>query len=191
MVKNKGSKYEREVCKQLSLWWTGGERDDVFWRSTTSGARATIRSKQGKVTFGQYGDIQATDPIGQPLLNVCTIEVKRGYTKDHFHDMIDSPSNELPKQYEKFIEQVKADSEKADSIYWLLIVKRDRKLPMVYMPIKFYKHLIIVGAFENVKFTHAIKIKKYNKVYFGCRLEEFWQIDPRYIEIMDKYNEEK
>ena len=64
----KGSQFERTVCKDLSLWWTKGKRDDVFWRTSGSGARAKTRSKTGEKTFGQYGDVQATDPIGQPLI---------------------------------------------------------------------------------------------------------------------------
>ena len=36
----KGSEFEREMCKCLSLWWTDSKRDDVFWRSAQSGGRA-------------------------------------------------------------------------------------------------------------------------------------------------------
>ncbi len=59
----KGSNFEREICKLLSLWWTNDKRDDIFWRTSGSGARATTRSKTKQKTFGQYGDVQATDPI--------------------------------------------------------------------------------------------------------------------------------
>jgi len=41
----KGSSFEREICTILSKWWTNNERDDVFWRTAGSGARATTRSK--------------------------------------------------------------------------------------------------------------------------------------------------
>lgn len=32
MSAKKGSSYERHICKQLSLWWTKGKRDDVVFR---------------------------------------------------------------------------------------------------------------------------------------------------------------
>ena len=75
----KGSAFERQICKELSLWWTYEDRDDIFWRTSNSGGRAIRRSKKKKQTFGQYGDIQAVDPIGQPLMDVLTFELKCGY----------------------------------------------------------------------------------------------------------------
>lgn len=80
MAKGKGSAFEREIAKQLSLWWTEGERDDIFWRTNASGARFTARRKQGKTTEGQGGDITFTDPIGKGLIDVFSIELKTGYS---------------------------------------------------------------------------------------------------------------
>jgi len=130
----KGSAFERAICKRLSLWWTGGERDDVFWRSATSGARATTRSRQGKSTFGQYGDIQATDPIGQPLLDMCTIELKCGYGKASVADVLDKPMNGAQQPWEKWVEQAIADAKKADVAYWMLITRRDRREALIFIP---------------------------------------------------------
>lgn len=48
----KGSVFEREICKALGRWWTDGERDDIFWRTAGSGARATCRLERGKVLRG-------------------------------------------------------------------------------------------------------------------------------------------
>jgi len=78
---SKGSQFEREVSKELSLWWSGGTRLDIFWRTPGSGAMAKTRSKTGGSALGQHGDIQATDPIGQPMIDVCSIELKKGYFK--------------------------------------------------------------------------------------------------------------
>ena len=77
---SKGPPFEREVCHALSLWWTKGERDDVLWRSQNSGARATSRSKVGKTTAGQYGDIAATDPTAAPVTALAVWECKVGYS---------------------------------------------------------------------------------------------------------------
>ena len=76
----KGSSFEREICKQLSYWWSDGERDDIFWRTSGSGARATIRRKVNIRTKYEYGDVAFTDPVGQPLIDTFLIELKRGYT---------------------------------------------------------------------------------------------------------------
>lgn len=131
--KQKGSAFEREICKKLSTWWAG--RDDVFWRSSNSGGRATIRKKQGKGTYGQYGDIACTDPIGHPFLKVFTVELKRGYSKCSVADLIDSMPKSAPSQFAKFVSQAKEEAKNAGSYFWLLIVKRDRKREIIYMPV--------------------------------------------------------
>jgi hypothetical protein len=59
--KNKGSSFEREFCKTISLWLSNKNRDDLFWRTSNSGGRYTIRKKSGKETDNQEGDITATD----------------------------------------------------------------------------------------------------------------------------------
>jgi hypothetical protein len=185
--KNKGSGFEREICKQLGLWWSKGKRDDIFWRSANSGGRATVRHRSGQGTFGQYGDIQATDPCGQALIDVCTIELKRGYSKENIHNLLDSRQTKHPKLYEKFILQASADSKKAKSKYWMLIAKRDQHVSVVYIPMKFYRELkkemfIYHGKHTNdiIKTTVRLKWKKWN--IFGCRLDEFLSaINPKVV----------
>lgn len=76
MGNKKGGSFEREVSKQLSLWITNGERDDVFWRTHGSGARHTVRFQKGKETAGQDGDIQSTHPLGEEFRNIFSIECK-------------------------------------------------------------------------------------------------------------------
>lgn len=62
--RSKGGVWEREVCRRLSLWVTKGKRDDLFWRTTMSGGRATIRLREGHSNFSQVGDITAIDELG-------------------------------------------------------------------------------------------------------------------------------
>lgn len=76
----KGGEYERDISRFLSLWWTRGERDDIFWRTSASGARATARAAKFKKTKYDYGDITFTDPIAKLMLDLMVIEAKRGYT---------------------------------------------------------------------------------------------------------------
>jgi hypothetical protein len=124
----KGSSYERQLCKQLSLWWSKGTNDDWFWRSSQSGGRATTRRKSGKSTVNAAGDICAMCPEGQRFLNVVTIEAKRGYTSATLSDLVEKKSGSL---YHGFIEQARTSALEAATTYWLLIHKRDRRPAIV------------------------------------------------------------
>jgi hypothetical protein len=72
----KGGAYEREVCRRLSLWVSGGTSADLFWRSAMSGGRATVQLKAGKVNIRQSGDICAIDPMGYPFVEANFTEIK-------------------------------------------------------------------------------------------------------------------
>jgi len=130
----KGAPFERELSKQLSLWWTADEdepSDAVFWRTSQSGGRATTREKSGKKTTGQYGDITATDPIGQPLIELVSIEAKNGYNNRDIMQFLDA--KKIPKaSLLEFINQASRDALRAEVPYWWMIHKRDRKQPMLY-----------------------------------------------------------
>lgn len=150
----KGSAFERECCVKLSLWWTQDlpePREDIFWRTAGSGARAKVRGRKSKQTHGQHGDICAIDPIGQPLIDLLTIELKRGYSKHTIADLLDKPEGAAKQVYEKWIEQAKESHKHAKSNSWLLIVKRDRRLAMAISPIfneastKFWCSGLLVG----------------------------------------------
>lgn len=129
----KGSNFEREICRMLSLWWSGGKSDAIFWRTSQSGGRATQRAKSGKETFGSYGDIAAVDPIGQPLLEVFTIELKRGRSHGSPIDLFDAKRTKRVRPFEAAINQAMSSVMQAHSKFWMLICRRDRKETMVYM----------------------------------------------------------
>jgi hypothetical protein len=135
---NKGSNFERSICKELSLWWTKGQRDDVFWRSSQSGGRATQRAKKGLRTYGSYGDIAAVDPIGDPLLKYYTIELKRGSTYKSMGDLIDCSRITAAHPWIKCLLQAKSAYLRAQSLTWLLICKRDHRETMVYLDATLY-----------------------------------------------------
>lgn len=142
--RGKGSGFERDLSRELSLWWTKGLRDDVFWRTSQSGGRSKTRMKTGRSTFGQYGDLQAVDPIGRPLMDLLTIECKKGYNKESAFNTIDN----LPiagtlhmTQWERFLRQAILDSSNGDTPHWLLIHRRDARATCVFMPMALYMHL--------------------------------------------------
>ncbi len=191
MGKNKGNSFERQVCKQLSLWWTNGKSEDIFWRTASSGAMANIRSKRHKECFGQYGDIQAINPIGQPLIDLCTIELKRGYSKSTFADLMEpsTHANPNPCQYEKFCLQAYADYQRSDSMSWLLIVKRDRRKTIVLIPSIIYKKLKKLGVGFRVPCFHLhYMLEGCGKIHiFGCTFDNFLaKVKPRHIKKIAK-----
>lgn len=75
--KAKGAGFERQTCKALSLWVSGGKREDLFWRSAMSGGRATVAARRGAKVSAQAGDITATHEDGHVLTNTWLIECKR------------------------------------------------------------------------------------------------------------------
>jgi hypothetical protein len=130
----KGGAFEREICKRLSLWWTDGEDDSCFWRTSNSGGRATVRGKQGKKTSGHYGDVAATDERGKPFLDLFTIEIKRGYNRCTSAELLDKPARAKAQQYETWIAKAREDSAAAGSSSWMLIHKRDQREAVVFIP---------------------------------------------------------
>jgi hypothetical protein len=73
--KVKGSSFEREVCKLFSLWISGGQNEDLFWRSAMSGGRATVAHRKGKVVR-QSGDITAVAPEAHFFTDIFFMECK-------------------------------------------------------------------------------------------------------------------
>lgn len=145
MNRGKGSGFEREISKLLSRWWSKGlgqpEREDIFWRSSQSGGRATQRRKKGKDTFGSYGDIAAVDPIGAPLIEMFTIELKRGDSHGCPFELIECEQSKVMKSWERVLMQTVLAHQSAGSKSWLLIHKKDRKQTMVYLPSEWAKKL--------------------------------------------------
>ena len=125
----KGSSFERTVCKQLSLWWTGGKDDSVFWRTSNSGGRATLRGKKGLSTRSHHGDLCAVDDCGKPFTDYFTVEAKRGYPGASSMELLDQ-SRGIP-VYRRWIEKAITTHKAAGSQTWLLIVKRNGREPLV------------------------------------------------------------
>lgn len=169
--KSKGGKFEREVASKLSLWFSEGKRDDIFYRSHSSGARFTSRKKIDKNTAYQSGDITCSDPCGKGLIDKWSVECKTGYGKWDILDIIDS-SQKTP-LLESFFNQCKKDSviSKKQPI---LIFRRPQRKVCVCIEKKYFFYLKnYFGKFEKVY------IIIYKKDLVVMEFEEFldW-IDP-------------
>lgn len=140
--RGKGSQFERDICRELSRWWSRDRRDDLFWRSAQSGGRATFRRKKGAPTQGHYGDICATSKDGESLLDVITIELKRGYSAENIAHLLDYDPDWIPRWtqpvFDQWLQQAIDSHEAAGSFAWLLIQKRDKRHPIVFFPGYFY-----------------------------------------------------
>lgn len=130
--KRKGGSFERDVCKAISLAWTGGARDDLFYRTASSGGRATGRARRGKTTANAAGDVAAMDPDGFPLLKAFSFEIKRGYNSHTIQDLLDG-MGAVP-LYRKWIRQAWESCGAAGSTSWAIIFRRDRRAPLAMFP---------------------------------------------------------
>lgn len=151
----KGGNFERELSVMLSLWWSDGKRDDIFYRSAGSGSRFTSRRKGGKDTFLQGGDIVATDAEGEPLMKALLIEAKTGYgTKVNGEivrwDILDFMDSRQEKPVlAKMWEQCCRDST-ISSRTPVLIFRRNRRSPCMLITKQFFNELInFYGYFKN------------------------------------------
>ena len=186
----KGSDFERELCKRLSLWWTDGERNDIFWRTSQSGGRATQRSKKGETTFGSYGDLTAIDPIGSPLIKMFTIEFKRGSSYGTPGDLLDFKPINSKHPWVVCLKQAIRSHEQAGSLAWMMICRRDHRLPIVYLEARILRMLRgdsgpISSDSNFVKFYLTIKQESlgFDRICFtGLPLESFLEsISPKQI----------
>lgn len=197
LCKMKGSDFEREVCKRFSLWWTGNRRDDIFWRSQASGARATQRA--GKRTAGQYGDITASDPSGNPLIDLITIEIKRGYSAMTIQDILDrGPAQTAQQEWEKFICQAVGSHNMAGSFAWMILARRDRRTAWVYFPAYLRIALREAGAFANgrpvpslemyVDIRDARRVATYHSIFATTWENWLANVTPEHIRLVAEKN---
>lgn len=176
--KNKGSNWERKFAKQLSLWWSNGESDNIFWRSASSGAFATIRNKKGKTSDGSYGDISAINEIGYALINFATFELKTGYNDMCLLSEIDSDAKKL--SFRNALNQVVNDSNLAGNNPFL-VINRDRKQPCIFFEKKIFNDMKnYCGELKNdVKY---LELWDGDFKWIGFRLEDFFNwANPEYF----------
>jgi hypothetical protein len=142
----KGPAWERELCGKLSLWFSEGESDSWFWRSSGSGARAKVRGRKGKSTSGHHGDITTADPRGNPLIQFTIPECKKGYSSHTIGELLDKPLKAKQQLYEGWIQQAEESRKNAGVPYWWLIIKRDRRESLIFMPQECSAELLERGA---------------------------------------------
>lgn len=153
--RNKGSPYERLICRVLTEWWTGDpESDVVFWRTAGSGGRATVRGRRGRKTNSAHcGDIAALDDDAAVLTAFLTFEIKRGYNatakRATVAELLDKPFREAQEGIESWIEQAERSAVNAGTPYWAIIHQRDKREPYILFPMELYETLEKSVAFRG------------------------------------------
>lgn len=127
-----GGGYEREKSHQLSQWWSGKDDELLFWRTMTSGGRASHRRKAGKHTRGQHGDICATDPDSSYLTVLAVIEAKCGY-KDTIHDLLDRKADSEPTDFDEWVQRAIAGMVADQTFSWIILHRRRQRIDAIFM----------------------------------------------------------
>ena len=161
--RGRGQSYERSISRLLSLWFTHGERDDCYWRTSGSGGRFS-RGEASKYTSG---DIACEHPDGMSLVEVFSIELKR-YDDFDLFDLImpykkRKKGSAIPNDIKLFWKQCADDAQKADKYPWL-IMKRNRYKDCMMMSLSFMK--ATKGQFPYISWQGN----------FVCHLEHFLEV---------------
>ena len=177
----KGGGFERTICKRLSLWWSGNKRDDVFWRATQSGGRATTRAKKGITTANSSGDICYLDIEGKLFIDKVILELKRGYNKKlKILDILDSNNKHftLITWWNK-IEHERVRQKRFNN--WI-IFRRDRKESCLVLTLR---HLAEIEQYNGLWPHSLITINHNNISIVIIRFEEFLKwCDPETIKLL-------
>jgi len=136
--------------------------------------------------------VQAVDSVGQPLIDLCTIEIKKGYGRNSYFDLIDKLPKETKQPYKKFIQQAIDQHYKAETEWWLLITKRDYKETLIAMPIGLKRELScesmtnLSKCVPSMRFRFQLKESKrkspIREKIFVTTLDEFFRVvSPNHI----------
>lgn len=173
MKSKKGGKYEKEVCKHLSLWWTDGNRDDIFYSTHGSGNRATIRAKQGLCTENMCGDVCASAEIGFAFTDYFMTEIKRGYTdKLSFIELVDKPDKKTLK-IKNWVRKAERQRKENFRRGLLVIIKRDYANPFCIIDTNSFFRLCSYSmtALGDKYLEFSIDRRKYFAITFSAFLK--------------------
>lgn len=151
---SKGGGFERSIAKQISLWFSNGKQDDLFYRTAGSGGRATQRAKAGRLTVRAYGDIKAETKEAEVITDCFCFELKKGYTvtgrvnKGDLYAACDSRN--VFKDVQKVISKTKKKSEKISVLDFIDSAKQEPLL------IKWWKKAEETTKLANSKYTLII-----------------------------------
>lgn len=168
--KEKGSGWEREIGRILSMWWTAGERKDVLYRRDVGGHFA-FKYNLGKK--GLSGDIMAIDPIAVLFQDAVSVEAKfyKAEASILFEAVLGKRTQVL-----QWWQQCEGDAISEEKVPWL-IVKFNHRIPFIMMPNEFYMQTVEkLGMPKGVRTILFIKLHFEDTIYntlVTLKLEDF------------------
>lgn len=125
--KRKGSGWERDVCRFLSKWISGGKESDLFTRTASSGGRATIAMRGGQKDR-QVGDVIGISGDAVRFSRNMVVECKNVRYSQFFLFM--SCRKGIIR---KWLEKLKKERDDAARPTALLFLKENRQHPVVFV----------------------------------------------------------
>lgn len=169
----KGAEWERAVCQSMSIWISGGTREDLFWRAAMSGGRATLASRSGRANkFSSVGDITAVDKLGIPFLEKFSIECK--FYKDlRMAHPIFGHHGEREVIWDKPLAEAEDKGK-----HVIVAAKQNRQRPIALI-----SHAGVVALKKGVRPGVSFKPRAV-LVEWGCQvfdLTDLWMLDPKKV----------
>lgn len=155
----KGGAFERLICRKLTEWITGKPKPEIFWRSATSGAKATVEHKAGRDSH-MGGDLVTIHPKGQPFIDQFSVELKHRKSYGKMESLIEGKGALL-----EWWNQCEEDAIRS-SRYPLLIFKANRT------PI--YVAHVVPWRRRGLKFSDLESHHEVCIVTLDCWLETPW-----------------
>lgn len=122
----KGNKFENELARDLSVWWTEGKDEHVFIRRGL-GSGGAQRDRTG--ASGAAGDIHYDKPEGAPLIERYTFEAK--FHKDLAGALWGFVAGEDDRELIEFWEQAERQA-RPYGRHILLVLRTNHRAPIVF-----------------------------------------------------------
>lgn len=145
--KDKGSAWERECGKQISLWLTRGERPDIMSRNVLSGGSFTNAENAGKLSSRMPGDMMAAHPLAFRFLSRFSVECKHLKDIGMLQYMLD-PRQQNPLA---LIIALARRQAKAIDCEFMVVAKQNRHPPVVLVAGDVGEHMMLCTQKRGVR----------------------------------------
>lgn len=172
--KQKGSNFEREICKELSFWLSDGEYKNVFRRNTFT--------KTGDLIVNPSLEDSEVRSLALKFLDLFNVECKCYKHIDLLSELDIGEQKRTKTDLEDWWEQCCSDAIKTKK-QPLLIIKRNGHKPYVVAD---WAALLVCGKYSDVsacKMNSFIFYLKGRKVFLA-KLNQFLYIDPKIFDLI-------
>lgn len=173
MIANqKGSAFERDVCRSLSRWMSRGDRADLFFRNPASGGAFTLSLGRGEA-FGFGGDVAAGHPLAHSFLEHFYVEAKHWKSLGLDTLLIGKGGD--------FLRITKTAERQARAVdrHFMVVAKQNFRPTLLLMPNEVGMRLLA----GRVPVYHTL----YSGAYFATLFDNLLKVDP--VLFMDAANE--